>query len=225
MHAIAIRTMTLSLALCAATAVGATPIPEPDVVLYGGIILNGLPVPPEPTTTIVVIAVQQGGDPAVEQERLATYTICGCPPPPLLFCDNCVNPNALIDVNGDQLNDAAYVLRLRMEFLPMGTVQSAGAVIVGDVVDLYVEDQPAAPLLMGSYTISGRGTVSLLHLPVAGGTCLGDVDGDGSVGIIDFLALLAAWGPNPGHPADLDGDDMVGITDFLALLAAWGPCP
>ena len=54
----------------------------------------------------------------------------------------------------------------------------------------------------------------------------GDIDGDGIVGITDFLALLAAWGPNPGHPADLDGDGIVGITDFLLLLANWGPaCP
>jgi hypothetical protein len=37
-------------------------------------------------------------------------------------------------------------------------------------------------------------------------------------GITDFLLMLAAWGPNPGHPADLDGDDDVGITDFLRLL-------
>jgi hypothetical protein len=56
-------------------------------------------------------------------------------------------------------------------------------------------------------------------------SCPGDLDGDGEVGITDFLALLAAWGPNPGHPADLDGDDEVGVTDFLALLAVWGPCP
>ncbi len=55
--------------------------------------------------------------------------------------------------------------------------------------------------------------------------CPGDVDGSGDVGINDFLALLAAWGPNPGHPADLDGDDVVGIADFLALLANWGACP
>ena len=55
--------------------------------------------------------------------------------------------------------------------------------------------------------------------------CPGDLDGDGVVGITDFLALLAAWGPNPGHPGDLDGDDVVGITDFLALLGNWGACP
>ena len=54
--------------------------------------------------------------------------------------------------------------------------------------------------------------------------CLGDVDGDGQVGINDFLAVLGAWGPNPGHPADLDGDDIVGINDFLLVLGNWGPC-
>jgi hypothetical protein len=55
----------------------------------------------------------------------------------------------------------------------------------------------------------------------------GDLDGDGAVGITDFLALLAAWGPcaDPcppsACPADLDGDCTVGISDFLALLANW----
>ena len=55
----------------------------------------------------------------------------------------------------------------------------------------------------------------------------GDLDGDGVVGIIDFLELLASWGPCPQPcpptcPADLDGDCTVGITDFLALLGNWG---
>jgi hypothetical protein len=54
--------------------------------------------------------------------------------------------------------------------------------------------------------------------------CLGDLDGDAVAGISDFLDLVAAWGPNPGHPADLDGDGLVSVTDFLALLARWGPC-
>ncbi len=54
----------------------------------------------------------------------------------------------------------------------------------------------------------------------------GDLDGDGTVGILDFLALLAVWGPCPGPcppscPADLDGDCTVGILDFLILLGNW----
>ena len=59
------------------------------------------------------------------------------------------------------------------------------------------------------------------------GFVLGDVDGDGTVGVLDFLALLAAWGPCPGPcppscAADFDSDCQVGITDFLLLLANWG---
>jgi hypothetical protein len=52
----------------------------------------------------------------------------------------------------------------------------------------------------------------------------GDIDDDGTIGINDFLDMLAAWGSNPGHPADLNGDDEVGINDFLILLGNWGPC-
>ena len=57
-------------------------------------------------------------------------------------------------------------------------------------------------------------------------TCdlIGDVDGDGTVGIVDFLLVLGAWGPCAdcdACPADLDNDCMVGITDLLLLLASW----
>ncbi len=51
-----------------------------------------------------------------------------------------------------------------------------------------------------------------------------DLDGDGVIGILDFLGLLGAWGTNPGGPPDFDGDGAVGVTDLLALLAGWGPC-
>ena len=54
----------------------------------------------------------------------------------------------------------------------------------------------------------------------------GDLNGDGTVGIEDFLLLLAAWGAcpepcPPSCPADLDEDCDVGINDFLLLLANW----
>jgi outer membrane protein assembly factor BamB len=58
--------------------------------------------------------------------------------------------------------------------------------------------------------------------------CVGDLDCDDEVGVLDFLLLLAAWGPCPPEPepcpADFDDDGAVGVTDFLALLAAWGAC-
>ena len=55
--------------------------------------------------------------------------------------------------------------------------------------------------------------------------CLADLSGNGRVDVPDLLALLAAWGVNPGHPADLDGDGYVGWTDLIDLTATWGACP
>jgi hypothetical protein len=55
-----------------------------------------------------------------------------------------------------------------------------------------------------------------------------DLDGDDTVGVTDFLALLGVWGPClncADCPADFDGDCSVGVTDFLILLGQWGPCP
>ena len=55
--------------------------------------------------------------------------------------------------------------------------------------------------------------------------CPADTNIDGSVNVTDLLALLAAWGSNPGHPADINDDGNVNVTDLLALLGAWGACP
>jgi len=51
-----------------------------------------------------------------------------------------------------------------------------------------------------------------------------DINGDGTVDVVDLLMLLAAWGPCEGCPEDVTGDGMVDVLDLLALLAAWGPC-
>jgi hypothetical protein len=58
-----------------------------------------------------------------------------------------------------------------------------------------------------------------------GDPCPADLDGDGSVGVVDFLVLLAQWGTDPGGPPDFDGDGTVGMSDFLVLVGDWGPCP
>ncbi len=65
----------------------------------------------------------------------------------------------------------------------------------------------------------------IVTLAAGGPVTPGDVDDDGTVGVIDFVELLAAWGPCSGPGvcgADFDGDCAVGVTDFLALLANWG---
>ena len=50
-------------------------------------------------------------------------------------------------------------------------------------------------------------------------------DGDGEVGIVDFLELLAQWGM-VGTSCDFDfGGGGVDIGDFLKLLSEWGVCP
>ncbi|MCH8343987.1 MAG: right-handed parallel beta-helix repeat-containing protein [Planctomycetes bacterium] len=50
-----------------------------------------------------------------------------------------------------------------------------------------------------------------------------DLNGDGVVGILDLLAVLAAWGDARNNClGDLDIDGDVGILDLLTLLAHWG---
>jgi hypothetical protein len=73
----------------------------------------------------------------------------------------------------------------------------------------------AAVVDMGSYEFQG-----VPSDPVR----LGDIDGDGIVGVLDFLGLVAAWGAcvDACCLADLDLDGEVGIDDFLILLASWG---
>ena len=84
------------------------------------------------------------------------------------------------------------------------------------------DSQPGAEAV----NIPGRNVrvcqVSAISIP----DCPADADNDGVVGITDFLAALANWGPCAGScPSDQDCDGSVGINDFLQVLAQWGSCP
>lgn len=52
-----------------------------------------------------------------------------------------------------------------------------------------------------------------------------DLDGDGTIDVVDLLAMLESWGACAelpvDCPADLDGNGQVGTDDLLALLGAW----
>lgn len=60
---------------------------------------------------------------------------------------------------------------------------------------------------VGGYSVTVEGVSFIKEVP-----CPWDLDGDGLVGILDFLLLLSNW-------------DIYGIVEFLDLLASWGPCP
>jgi hypothetical protein len=99
------------------------------------------------------------------------------------------------------------------------------AVPVGITTDLdgnprFVDDPCRADTGLGDPPIVNMGAYEF-----QGRSC--DLDLGGTVGITDFLDLLAAWGPcpepcAPSCPADFDGNCTVGVTDFLILLANWG---
>ena len=62
-------------------------------------------------------------------------------------------------------------------------------------------------------------------LPFAGLICLSgfeQVEEEFGLGL--NRELLAAWGTDPSGPPDFDNDGTVSILDLLALLANWGPC-
>lgn len=54
--------------------------------------------------------------------------------------------------------------------------------------------------------------------------CLGDVTGDGTVNVLDIVAVILAWG-EPGGPADLDFDGDVGLSDLLLVIEQYASCP
>jgi hypothetical protein len=53
--------------------------------------------------------------------------------------------------------------------------------------------------------------------------CLGDMDGSGSVGVMDLLALLGQW-HQTGGPADFNVDGIVDEVDLFVIVNAWGDC-
>jgi uncharacterized membrane protein len=63
----------------------------------------------------------------------------------------------------------------------------------------------------------------VLDLRPSGGSCVGDLNGDGSVTGADLGTLLGDWGQ--ATASDIDGNGVVDGADLGRLLGAWGPCP
>ena len=54
--------------------------------------------------------------------------------------------------------------------------------------------------------------------------CVGDLDGDGFVGVTDLLQLLGVWGACKNCQEDFDGNGFVDVLDILELINFWGVC-
>ena len=106
---------------------------------------------------------------------------------------------------------------------------ATGTATGGAVFDGYPCPLPGLPMFGDNYllcvNVVDDGEVIDTTCPSEQEPCPWDLNGSGDVGILDLLALLAAWGPNPGDPADFDGNGTVDIFDLLTLIANWGPCP
>jgi len=115
------------------------------------------------------------------------------------------------------------------------TVVQTGTVYTNDT-GAYVWNTDVAP---GTYHVRAKGSHWLrsaslnVVVGVTGATNVnltlvnGDVNGDNSVNVADFLALRQAFGTSSGgggfNPnADLNGDGSVNVTDFLILRANFG---
>ncbi len=76
------------------------------------------------------------------------------------------------------------------------------------------------------WNLDGEVTAADLNdVATALSVALADLDGDGTIGIMDLLQLLGSWGPCPLAEqciGDLDCDGIVGMEDFLFLLGLTG---
>jgi hypothetical protein len=129
------------------------------------------------------------------------------------------NPGANLDIEVTLYDDAGIELTSANQ---PDAIQAVFQIEL-DAGQYYAEiNGVGKPGVYSDYGSVGQYTITVLLVCPS---CVADIDGDGDVGIQDFLSLLAAWGPCLGCPEDLNGDGDVGISDFLDLLAAWGPCP
>ncbi len=59
-------------------------------------------------------------------------------------------------------------------------------------------------------------------------TCIGDVNGDGNVNVLDMIRVGQQWGKTgtPGWiPEDVNKDGEINVLDMIVIGQHFGPCP
>ena len=189
--------------------------------------------------------------------RLATWnatcsgTFFGPEPDPLFesLIDTTINgrdailgvylyPGDVLTVHGSIVNDTGEVpidssdVNIEVDGLTAIRTPAAGSlpqtVLRGAVAQAgYRFDYPPSPPTTVSVTFtfgpeSQKFDVDLPQL------CVGDVNGDGVVNVLDLLDLLGCFrqpAVPPCDTADLNGDGVVNVPDLIQVIFNFGPCP
>ncbi|MFK7961965.1 MAG: hypothetical protein AB8G96_15735 [Phycisphaerales bacterium] len=186
------------------------PLPEPDLVYFGSLTVDGMLVESEdPAVSFRVRALLDGTEIAGYRMFSNDAAVLGAPPIP------------------------QYLLRVPMEFVtPAAGFPTNQAVQLGDEFSIVLErctagcDDAGAiwEVVTSTMTVAPeRATVTQLDLP-ATSPCPTDLDGSGTVDFGDLLAILSSWGPCDACPADFNMSGTVDFNDLLAVLSSFGPC-
>jgi probable HAF family extracellular repeat protein len=98
--------------------------------------------------------------------------------------------------------------------------------VMWNLNDLVVHDLTHVARLINAWAINDAGQIladagkTLVLLSPA--PLIGDLDCDRTVGFVDLLRLVSAWGECGSCDEDLDSDGTVGSIDLTLLLANWG---
>lgn len=131
--------------------------------------------------------------------------------------------NLLILNNDDSL---AHTIQFAIPCDRIGGVEADLEILSGDLTHEFSTDASTIQNVSDTYTFSAPMlSVSTLKIPYTPGSsclCYADFNNDGSVGVVDLLALLSDYGCSESCDTDLNADHNIGVTDILILLTLFG---
>jgi hypothetical protein len=122
-----------------------------------------------------------------------------------------------------------YILRIRLESLADGSLQSANAAQIGQTVDIFVKTSDYLEIPAASVLVEARGMAQYLDLDIDSPVCLdADLNTDGIVNFKDLARVAQWWGRqdcvvsnNWCNSADITHSTAVDYYDVFEMAASW----
>jgi hypothetical protein len=102
---------------------------------------------------------------------------------------------------------------------------ASNEVLPNDALDLDEDGNFSEPLpvdFYGEARIQGA-AVDMGSFEYFAANCLGDINGDAVVNVVDILEIISEWG-SADSPADINQDGIVDVSDLLIVVGNWGEC-